>query len=159
MLEDIRSAERRHFSAEDKIRIVLEGLRGGDSMAQLSPDGRNRPELVLQLVRSEAGHRPASSWRLASADWKDTSRAATTKKVKGRRSEARDLNVCGAYLTLKKRLLKKHDRVCGRRRMRYPASEKRKIIRTVKQEHLSCWNAMPVAQRAHHLSLPICPPG
>ena len=31
----IRRATRRHFSAEDKIRIVLEGLRGEDSIAEL----------------------------------------------------------------------------------------------------------------------------
>jgi transposase len=33
--EDIRRATRRHFSAEDKIRIVLEGLRGEESIAEL----------------------------------------------------------------------------------------------------------------------------
>jgi transposase len=35
-LKDVRRATRRHFSAEDKIRIVLEGLRGEDSIAELS---------------------------------------------------------------------------------------------------------------------------
>ena len=35
MAKDIRRATRRHFSAEDKIRIVLEGLRGDDSIAEL----------------------------------------------------------------------------------------------------------------------------
>ena len=34
-MKDIRRATRRHFSAEDKIRIVLEGLRGDDSIAEL----------------------------------------------------------------------------------------------------------------------------
>jgi transposase len=34
-VRDIRRATRRHFSAEDKIRIVLEGLRGEDSIAEL----------------------------------------------------------------------------------------------------------------------------
>lgn len=33
--KDIRRATRRHFSAEDKIRIVLEGLRGEDRIAEL----------------------------------------------------------------------------------------------------------------------------
>ena len=32
---DIRRATRRHFSAEDGIRIVLDGLRGKDSTAEL----------------------------------------------------------------------------------------------------------------------------
>ena len=35
VVKDIRRAMRRHFSAEDKIRIVLEGLRGEDSIAEL----------------------------------------------------------------------------------------------------------------------------
>ena len=36
VVKDIRDATRRHFSAEEKIRIVLEGLRGEDSIAELS---------------------------------------------------------------------------------------------------------------------------
>jgi len=35
LVKDIRRATRRHFSAEDKIRIVLEGFRGEDSIAEL----------------------------------------------------------------------------------------------------------------------------
>ena len=35
VVKDIRRATRRHFSAEDKIRIVLDGLRGQDSIAEL----------------------------------------------------------------------------------------------------------------------------
>ncbi len=35
VVKDIRRATRRHYSAEDKIRIVLEGLRGEDSIAEL----------------------------------------------------------------------------------------------------------------------------
>ena len=35
VVKDIRRATRRHFSAEDKIRIVLEGLRGEESIAEL----------------------------------------------------------------------------------------------------------------------------
>ncbi len=34
---DIRRASRRHYFAEEKIRIVLEGLRGEDSIAELCP--------------------------------------------------------------------------------------------------------------------------
>ena len=34
-VRDIRRATRRQFSAEEKIRIVLEGLRGEDSIAEL----------------------------------------------------------------------------------------------------------------------------
>ena len=35
VVRDIRRQTRRHFSAEDKIRIVLDGLRGEDSIAEL----------------------------------------------------------------------------------------------------------------------------
>jgi transposase len=35
VVKDIRRATRRHFSSEDKIRIVLDGLRGEDSIAEL----------------------------------------------------------------------------------------------------------------------------
>ena len=35
VVKDIRRAIRRHFSAEDKIRIVLDGLRGDDRIAEL----------------------------------------------------------------------------------------------------------------------------
>ena len=35
VLKDIRRATRRQFSAEEKIRIVLEGLRGEESIAEL----------------------------------------------------------------------------------------------------------------------------
>lgn len=34
-IKDIRRATRKHYSAEDKIRIVLEGLRGEDSIAAI----------------------------------------------------------------------------------------------------------------------------
>lgn len=35
VVKDIRRATRRHFSAADKIRIVLDGLRGDDCIAEL----------------------------------------------------------------------------------------------------------------------------
>ncbi len=35
VLKDMRRATRRHFSAEDKIRIVMDGLRGEHSIAEL----------------------------------------------------------------------------------------------------------------------------
>ena len=54
VLKNVRSATRRHFSAEDKIRIVLEGLRGEDSIAELCPFSRgelSRTSLVEGLSR------------------------------------------------------------------------------------------------------------
>lgn len=100
VMKDIRRATRRHFSAEDKIRIVLEGLRGEDSIAELC----RREGIVQSLYYTwskefmEAGKR-----RLAG----DTARAATTDEVKDLRREARDLKECVADLTLENRLLKK----------------------------------------------------
>jgi transposase len=35
VVQDIRRVTRKHYSAEEKIRIVLEGLRGEDSIAEL----------------------------------------------------------------------------------------------------------------------------
>ena len=101
VVKDIRRATRRHFSAEDKIRIVLEGLRGEDSIAELC-----RREGIAQGVYYawskeflEAGKR-----RLAG----DTARAATNDEVKDLRREALALKECVADLTLENRLLKKN---------------------------------------------------
>ncbi len=43
VVKDIRRATRRHFSAEDKIRIVLEGLRGEDILPDQIARGELRP--------------------------------------------------------------------------------------------------------------------
>lgn len=66
----------------------------------------------------------------------DTARAATTDEVKDLRREASALKECVADLTLENRLLKRHSLGWGRRRMRYPASEKLDIIGIVEQSHL-----------------------
>ena len=42
VVQDIRRATRKHYSAEEKIRIVLEGLRGEDSIAELCRRGGDR---------------------------------------------------------------------------------------------------------------------
>ena len=98
--KDIRRKTRRHFSAEDKIRIVLDGLRGDDSIAELCRRERIAQSLYYTWSKEfmEAGKR-----RLAG----DTARAATTDEVKDLRREARDLKECVADLTLENRLLKK----------------------------------------------------
>ena len=100
VVKDIRRQTRRHFSAEDKIRIVLDGLRGDDSIAELC-----RKEGIAQSLYyvwskefMEAGKR-----RLAG----DTARAATTDEVRDLRREASALKECVADLTLENRLLKK----------------------------------------------------
>ncbi len=100
VVKDIRRATRRHFSAEDKIRIVLEGLRGEDSIAELCRKEGIAQSLYYTWSKEfmEAGKR-----RLAG----DTARAATTDEVKDLRRESRDLKECVADLTLENRLLKK----------------------------------------------------
>lgn len=100
VVKDIRRATRRHFSAEDKIRIVLEGLRGDDSIAELCRKEGIGQSLYYVWSKEfmEAGKR-----RLAG----DTARAATTDEVKDLRREASALKECVADLTLENRLLKK----------------------------------------------------
>ena len=100
VVKDIRRATRRHFSAEDKIGIVLEGLRGDDSIAELCRKEGIAQSLYYNWSKEfmEAGKR-----RLAG----DTARAATSDEVKDLRRESRDLKECVADLTLENRLLKK----------------------------------------------------
>ena len=55
VLKDIRRATRKHYSAEDKIRIVLDGLRGEDSIAELCRREGICPIDVLRLVQGVLG--------------------------------------------------------------------------------------------------------
>jgi transposase len=100
VIKDIRRATRRHFSAEDKIRIVLDGLRGEDSIAELCRKEGIAQSLYYTWSKEfmEAGKR-----RLAG----DTARAASSDDVKGLRQEAAALKEVVAELTLENRLLKK----------------------------------------------------
>ena len=99
-VRDIRRATRRHFSAEEKIRIVLEGLRGEDSIAELC-----RKEGIAQNLyyRWSKEFLEAGKKRLAG----DTAREATSDEVKTLRAEARQLKEALAEATLENRLLKK----------------------------------------------------
>ena len=100
VMRDIRRATRKHHSAEDKIRIVLEGLRGEDSIAALCRREGIAESLYYAWSKEflEAGKR-----RLAG----DTARAATTDEVKELRQEARTLKEVVAEQALELRLLKK----------------------------------------------------
>ena len=100
VIKDIRRVTRRHFSAEDKIRIVLDGLRGEDSIAELCRKEGIAQSLYYTWSKEfmEAGKR-----RLAG----DTTRAATADEVKDLRREAGALKEAVADLTLENRLLKK----------------------------------------------------
>ena len=100
-IRDIRRATRRHVSAEEKIRVVLEGLRGEESIAE--PCRREGIASSMSYGWSkeflEAGKK-----RLAG----DTARAATSDEVKDLRREAQALKEVVADLTLENRLLKKN---------------------------------------------------
>ena len=100
VMRDIRRATRKHHSAEDKIRIVLEGLRGEDSIAELC----RREGLASNVYyRWSKEFLEAGKKRLAG----DTAREATSDEVKGLRREAVALKEVVADLTLENRLLKK----------------------------------------------------
>jgi transposase len=100
VVQDIRRATRKHYSAEEKIRIVLEGLRGEDSIAELCRRAGIAQNLYYRWSKDflEAGKK-----RLAG----DTARAATSDEVIGLRREATALKEVVADLTLENRLLKK----------------------------------------------------
>lgn len=99
-VRDIRRATRKQYSAEEKIRIVLEGLRGEDSIAGLCRREGIAQSLYYKWSKEflEAGKK-----RLAG----DTARAATSDEVKGLRAEARSLKEALAEQMLENRLLKK----------------------------------------------------
>ncbi len=100
LIRDIRRATRRQFSAEEKIRIVLEGLRGEESIAELCRREGIATSMYYGWSKEflEAGKK-----RLAG----DTARAATSEEVKELRREASALKEAVADLTLENRLLKK----------------------------------------------------
>jgi transposase len=109
MIRDIRRATRRHFSAEEKIRIVLEGLRGEESIAEICRREGIATSMYYGWSKEflEAGKK-----RLAG----DTTRAATSDEVKALRREAQSLKEVVADLTLENRLLKKASTRMGRTR-------------------------------------------
>lgn len=98
--KDIRRATRKQYSAEEKIRIVLEGLRGEESIAALCRREGIAESLYYTWSKEflEAGKK-----RLAG----DTARAATSDEVKVLRKEARDLKEVVAEQALELRILKK----------------------------------------------------
>ena len=100
IIKDIRRATHKQYSAEEKIRIVLEGLRGEESIAALCRREGIAESLYYNWSKEflEAGKK-----RLAG----DTARAATSDEVKGLRREASALKEAVADLTLENRLLKK----------------------------------------------------
>ena len=99
-VRDIRRKTRKHRSAEEKIRIVLAGLRGEESIAALCRREGIAESLYYSWSKEflEAGKK-----RLAG----DTERQANTDEVKNLRLEMHDMKELVADLTLENRLLKK----------------------------------------------------
>ena len=93
VLKDIRRQTRRHYSAEEKIRIVLDGLRGEENISELCRREGIAASMYYGWSKEflEAGKR-----RLAG----DTARAATSDEVKDLRREATTLKEVVADLTL-----------------------------------------------------------
>jgi transposase len=100
VVRDIRRAVRRQYSAEEKVRIVIAGLRGEESIAELCRKEGINENLYYRWSKEflEAGKK-----RLAG----DTAREATSDEVKGLRTEAQQLKELLAELLLENRLLKK----------------------------------------------------
>jgi transposase len=100
IVKDIRRATRKQYSAEEKIRIVLDGLRGEASIAELCRREGIAESLYYSWSKEflEAGKRRLSG---------DTARAATSDEVKDLRRQAQDLKEVVAEQALELRVLKK----------------------------------------------------
>ena len=99
-VRDIRRQTRRKYNTEEKIRIVVEGLRGEASVAELCRREGISPNLYYKWSKEflEAGKA-----RLAG----DTKRQATSNEVEDIRRENEQLKQVVAELLLKNRALKK----------------------------------------------------
>ena len=100
VVRNIQRKTRKQYGAEEKIRIVLDGLRGEDSIAELCRQEGISQGLYYKWSKDflEAGKK-----RLAG----DITRQANTDEVKALRAQARDLKEVVAEQTLELRLLKK----------------------------------------------------
>ncbi len=99
-IREIRRKTRRRFSAEEKIRIVIEGLRGEESIASLC----RREGIVANLYyRWSKEFLEAGKRRLLG----DTQRDASSSEVSELRQENRRLKELVAETILENRLLKK----------------------------------------------------
>ena len=99
-VRDIRRRTRKKYSSEEKIRIVLEGLRGEESIAELCRKEGLNPNVYCRWSKEfmEAGKK-----RLAG----DTVREATSDEVKELRAETSALKETLGEVVMENRLLKK----------------------------------------------------
>jgi transposase len=99
-VRNIRRKTRKKYSAEEKIRIVLDGLRGESTVAELCRREGINQNLYYKWSKEflEAGKQ-----RLAG----NTNRQASSDEVKDLRREMDQLKLLVAELSLKNRTLKK----------------------------------------------------
>jgi len=100
VVREIKRKTRRKFSSEEKIRIVLEGLRGEESIAELCRREGISPNLYYNWSKEflEAGKKRLKG---------DTKREATSGEVLELRGENKQLKQVVAELLLEIRKLKK----------------------------------------------------
>lgn len=100
LIRGIKRRTRRKFSAEEKIRIVIEGLRGEESIAEICRKESIHPN---QYYKWSKDFMEAAKKRMMG----DTQREATTDEVKSLREENDELKKLVAELSLKNKVLKK----------------------------------------------------
>ncbi len=100
IIRDIKRQTRRVFSSEEKIKIVLEGLRGEESIAALCRKYGIHENNYYNWSKDflEAGKKRLSG---------DTERAATSTEVKDLKDENRNLKDLVADLSIEVKVLKK----------------------------------------------------
>ena len=100
VVREIKRNTRRKFNSEEKIRIILEGLRGEDSIANICRKEGIAPSIYYKWSKAflEAGKRQLNG---------DTIREASSSEVSDIRRENEELKQLVAELSLKNRVLKK----------------------------------------------------
>ena len=100
IVREIKRKSRRKFTAEEKIRIVLEGLRGEESISDLCRKAGIHPTMYYKWSKSflESGKRQLNG---------DTIREASSSEVKELRDENDELKMLVAEVVLRNRVLKK----------------------------------------------------
>ena len=100
VVREIKRKTRRKFSSEEKIRIILEGLKGEESIANICRREGIAPTLYYKWSKAflEAGKRRLQG---------DTVREASSNEVTDLRKENEQLKQLVAEVSLKNRVLKK----------------------------------------------------
>lgn len=100
VVRQIKRNTRRRITAEEKIRIVLEGLKGEESIAEICRREGIAPSMYYKWSKGflEAGKRQLNG---------DTKREATSDDVAQLRQENEQLKQLVAELSLSNRILKK----------------------------------------------------